>query len=198
MWKVQFNKPNFKQDRCFPPNAEVIMFKVRQTFKAPIESVFVVSILQNYRRLWDTKLNDFKELYMTPDYSYGRVYYNFKSPFKGIINDRDFYLLQAVRRDFPEKGDIAIVTKSLPAHPECPIIRDKIRAQTHIVAFIYRPVVDKASGEQWTEVFMVSCIDINGDVPKFFINNFSASVPRENFAEFEAASIAHSKGSLRL
>ncbi len=73
-----------------------------------------------------------------------------------------------------------------------------MRAQTHIVAFIYRPVVDKVTGEKCTEVFMISCIDINGDVPKFFINNFSASVPRENFAEFEAASIAHSKGSLSL
>jgi hypothetical protein len=30
---------------------------------------------------------------MTPDYSYGRIYYNFKSPCKGVIADRDFYLL---------------------------------------------------------------------------------------------------------
>ncbi len=90
---MQFNKTNFKQHRCFPASAEVIMFKVRQTFKAPVESVFIVSILQNYRRRWDTKLNDFKELYMAPDYSHGRVYYNFKSPVKGVISDRDFYLL---------------------------------------------------------------------------------------------------------
>jgi len=119
---------------------------------------------------------------MAPDYSYGRVYYNFKSPIKGIISDRDFYLIQAVRRDWPMKGDISIVTKSLPGHHECPIKRDKVRAKTHIVAFVYHPVVDTSTGEKHTEVFMISCIDINGDVPKFFINNFSTSVPRENFA----------------
>jgi hypothetical protein len=73
-----------------------------------------------------------------------------------------------------------------------------VRAQTHIVAFVYHPVVDKASGEQWTEVFMVSCIDIKGDVPKFIINNCSASVPRENFAEFETASLAHARGQFQL
>ena len=174
------------------------MFKVRQTFKAPVESLFVVSIMQHYRRRWETKLNDLRELYMTPDYSYGRIYYNFKSPCKGVIADRDFYLVQLIRRDYPQKGDIAIFTKSLPSHSECPEIRGKVRAQTHIVAFVYHPVVDEASGEQWTEVFMVSCIDIKGDVPKFILNNCSASVPRENFAEFEAASIAHARGQYDL
>lgn len=174
------------------------MFKVRQTFKAPIESLFVMSILQNYRRQWDTKLNDFREYYVTPDYSYGRIYYNFISPFKGVISDRDFYLLQLIRRDYPEKGDIFIFLKSLPSHSECPEIREKVRAKMHIVGFVYHPVVDKASGERWTEVFMVSCIDIKGDVPKFIINNCSASVPRETFSEFETASLAHARGQFKL
>jgi hypothetical protein len=60
------------------------------------------------------------------------------------------------------------------------------------VGFIYRPFVDKKTGAEWTDTFMVSCVDINGSVPKFFINNFSASIPRENFVEFERGAIAYS------
>lgn len=43
---------------------------------------------------------------------------------------------------------------------------------------------------------MITSVDIKGDVPKFFINNFSASVPRENFAELESGAIKHAKSQL--
>jgi hypothetical protein len=59
---------------------------------------------------------------------------------------------------------------------------------------VYRPL-EPVNGSPQTEVFMVTCIDVKGSVPKVLINNLSSSVPRENFAEFEAAAIAYSDGS---
>ena len=68
------------------------MFKCRQIFKAPIESMFTCSINFEERAKWDVKINEFKEYSMTPDKSAGRVYYKFISPVKGIVADRDFYI----------------------------------------------------------------------------------------------------------
>lgn len=100
-----------------------------------------------------------------------------------------------VKKDFPEKGDVSFVQKSLPAHPECPVIRGKVRAQMNIVGTVYRPVRKNGLLTGQTDVFMVTSIDIKGLVPKIFVNNASASIPRENFAEFQDAAIAMSKGT---
>ena len=153
--------------------------------------MFTCSINFEERAKWDVKINEFKEYSMTPDKSAGRVYYKFISPVKGIVADRDFYIQQLTRRNFPRQGDIAIMNKSLPLHPECPLVPGKVRARMVQVGFVYRPFIDPVTGAEWTDTFMVSCVDIAGVFPKFMINNFSASVPRENFAEFERGAIAH-------
>ena len=168
------------------------MMKCRSVLKAPVEAMFQVSINFEARAKWDVKIDGFKEFAMTPGYEAGRVAYNFKSPVKGVVSDRDFYIQQLTRRNFPRQGDICIMNKSLPFHPECPLIPGKVRATMVTVGFVYRPFVDDKTGAQWTDTFMVSCVDINGSVPKFFINNFSAQIPRENFGELERGAIAYS------
>jgi hypothetical protein len=129
---------------------------------------------------------------MTPDYSYGRIGFNFKSPAKGIVDDRDFHMLQITKRDFPEKGDYAFIHKSLPDNPECPHVRGRVRAHAHMISLIYKRII--VNGEEHTDVFMVSCIDIKGSFPKFLVNNCSSSAPRENFENFERAAIAWKEG----
>ena len=39
----------------------------------------------------------------------GRVAYNFKSPMKGVVADRDFYIQKLTRRTFPRNRDICIM-----------------------------------------------------------------------------------------
>ena len=45
---------------------------------------------------------DFRVLYETPCKRYRRIYYAFRSP--PTVADRDFYLEEHMRRDFPEPG----------------------------------------------------------------------------------------------
>ena len=97
-----------------------------------------------------------------------------------ITSDRDFYIIQLIRKDFPEKGDISIFSKSLPPHPEYPVQSGRVRALMHIVGFVYRPTTDE-KGNDATEVFMVNSVDIGGWVPTALVNTFSASVPRQQW-----------------
>jgi hypothetical protein len=49
-----------------------------------------------------------------------------------------------------------------------------------IVGFVYRPIV-REDGTPATIVYMMNSVDIKGWVPKTLVNNFSKSVPREQF-----------------
>jgi len=69
-----------------------------------------------------------KIFYSTPNRSMARMAMTFKSPAPLITSDRDFYLQELTRHDFPQKGDISIYTKSLPDHPEYPVNPYRVRA----------------------------------------------------------------------
>lgn len=170
------------------------MFKCRERFNTDVDSIVKVVIDPKVREQWDTKIVDWKLYFSTPDHSYSRLSFNFISPAKPFVDDRDFYLLQLVRRDFPEKGDVTLFQKSLPPHEECPNVRGRVRADMCINSLVYRPVIQNGKPTGQTDVFMISCIDIKGAVPKFLVNSMSASVPRENFAEFQAAAVALAEG----
>lgn len=110
------------------------MFKCRQVFRAPVETLIQVCVVVDNRRVWDTQMNDWREFYRTPDYSYTRIGFNFKSPARAFIADRDFHLLQMARRDWPEKGDFSLIQKSLPTNAECPLIKGRVRATALFIA----------------------------------------------------------------
>ena len=61
----------------------------------------------------------------------------------------------------------------------------------HITGFVYRPKVDEATGKEYTEIFMITCVDVGGWVPSVLVNSCSASVPRQQFAAQEAAAIIY-------
>ena len=105
-----------------------------------------------------------------------------------ITYDRDFYFAQMIKYDYPEKGDICVLNKSLPDHPECPHVSGRVRATFLIVGHVYRPVKDE-EGNEICEVFLINSVDIGGWVPTVLVNSQSAKVPREMFA-------AHEKGTL--
>ena len=92
-WSVQVNDTNFKQSRCFPDSAEVIMFKCRQRFECDQKSLISVVLDSSIRSQWDTKIVDWKLFYGNSDLSYCRLYFNFLSPLSPLLDDRDFYIL---------------------------------------------------------------------------------------------------------
>ena len=147
-----------------------------------------------FRKQWDTAIEDFKIFYQSPDgLTETRCAYNFKSPASLITSDRDFYIIQFVRKDFPLPGDWSIFTKSLPTHSECPVLPGRVRAIMHIAGFIYRPKIDEATGETHSDTFFISSVDIQGWVPNVLVNNFSASAPRKSILESEKGGILYRK-----
>ena len=113
-----------------------------------------------------------------------RLSYRFITPI--ITADRDFYVLQFMRRDFPEKGDISFYSKSLPEHPECPATSTPVRGNIFIAAFVFKPRVDE-DGKDLTDFFMVTQVDIAGWIPKAAVNAFAWRVPRQTFQQLEIA-----------
>jgi len=57
---------------------------------------------------------------MAPDRSHGRVSYCFRSPVAGM-SDRDFYLQQLIKYDYPTPGAVSMHVSSLPPNDECPV-----------------------------------------------------------------------------
>lgn len=60
------------------------------------------------------------------------------------VTKRDFLQKRAVRRDYPQKGEITIVFFST-THPSMPETKGTIRAISHIAAYIIRPVKEGAN-----------------------------------------------------
>lgn len=67
--------------------------------------------------------------------------YTFKSPVSGIA-DRDFYLLQLIRWDYPTKGAVTMHVSTLEPSDECPVNPKKVRAMVYLIGFIMTPVID--------------------------------------------------------
>ena len=107
-----------------------------------------------------------------------------------VTSDRDFYIISFLRRDFPNKGDVCVYQKSLPDHPEYPHQAGRVRANMIIVGFFYRPIV-KEDGTPATIIYMMNSVDIRGWVPKTLVNNFSKSVPRQQFENHERGTLAY-------
>ena len=136
-------------------------------------------------------MKDFKKFYQTPDGSKSRFTFTFKSPAPLVAYDREFYIQELTRRDFPQKGDIAMFAKSLPQHKELPLDSYKVRANMVISGIIYRPKLDEKTGEEHTEVFLVTSVDIGGWVPAFFVNQAAGSGPKDSFRGHEKGTIEY-------
>ena len=97
-----------------------------------------------------------------------RYAYSFHSPFP--CSDRDFYLEQIIKRDYPSPGQISLYVRSIPDAEEYPVSSSKVRATMIILGMVFTPRFDEKTLEAYTEVFMVNCCDINGLVPKWILN----------------------------
>lgn len=134
---------------CFPEDRPVILMKAYSVVKAPAKIAVDCSIDFQARQFWDKTLYDFKVFDANADKSVSRISYTFRSPVPGV-SDRDFYLQQLVRFDYPDKGSIAMHVSSLPESEEYPEQPGKVRAKAYTIGFIMRPTVDPKTGEEHT------------------------------------------------
>ena len=111
--------------------------------QAPMRAVIETITDYERRQKWDKNLFDFKVLYETPCKCYRRIYYAFHSP--KFVADRDFYLEQHMRREYPKPGMCTVFIRSLPENPdEMPEQGRRIRAKAlPFVGFIFTARFDE-------------------------------------------------------
>ena len=100
--------------------------------------------------------------------------------------DRDFYLCEHFRQDYPELGMSTLFVESLPANAsEMPEQPKRIRANLIIIGFVFKGRFDAALQQDVTDVFFVNCLDIMGSFPKWMINAVANKIPKGWFNQFE-------------
>ena len=129
---------------------------------------------------------------MNEDNSIGKISYTFKSPV-GVVQDRDFYLQQLVRWDYPTPGTVAMHVSSLPANDECPIHPNKVRATCYVIGFLMTPFIDPKTGEEHCRLFGCNSVDPCGMIPKWAINMSAKMVLPDWMKQYEKGCIAHVK-----
>jgi START domain len=75
-----------------------------------------------------------------------------------------------VRRDFPQKGDILVIIKSVK-HPEAPEVSGIVRAEVIFNFMRYRPLPDGT-----TQFMYVGLNEANGLVPNFVMKQFASKI----------------------
>lgn len=183
-WENQTTSGDIIQFACFPRDRPVILMKAYAVLKVPVKVAVECSIDFEARQFWDKTLYDFKVFHANEDKSVSRVSYTFRSPVPGM-SDRDFYLQQLVRNDFPEPGVVAMHVSSLEASDEHPEQPNKVRAKTYLIGFILRPMIDKKTGQEHTEFFGCNSVDPCGMIPKWAINLSAKSVLPDWIRQYE-------------
>ena len=189
-WKNQGSTKECQQFTCLPEDRPVIILKASTVIRAPAQTLIDCSIDFETRMAWDKTIYDFKVYSTNEDRSISKVGYTFKSPVM-IIADRDFYLHQFVRWDYPTKGSVSIFCVSLPPADECPEVPKKQRSHVYLLGFIITPHVDPTSGEEHCTMFVCNNIDPCGLIPKWAVNFGAKSVLPDWLRQFERGCIKH-------
>lgn len=148
------------------------------------------------RAKWDPLFKELKKFHSSEcaNETLNRFTFTYESPVPLIGADREFYINEVIRRDWPQKGDISIFAKSLPEHEELPIDKSnmfRVRATLVYSGLLMRPLIDEKTGEEHTEFFMVSSVDIAGWIPTYVANWASKLNTRSIFESQERAAIEY-------
>jgi hypothetical protein len=101
------------------------------------------------------------------------------------VTPRDF--LQWRRTKFMEDGRIFIVLRSA-THADMPDQKGVIRAESFIAGYILKQTYDEAGGPV-LNIFLMTCLDIKGLIPKWIINVTAPRKPAEWIESLKKASI---------
>jgi len=102
------------------------------------------------------------------------------------VTPRDFLQYRRVRVN--EDGSIVIVLRSAE-HPVCPEDSRYIRVENKISGYIFRNVV--ANGKPGMQIFLMSCSDVKGMIPKWIINILAPKKPGEWTESLRKAALEH-------
>ena len=138
------------------------------------------------RKQWEEVLTDLRVFNKKPHWSYARMAYTFISPWPA--SDRDFYLEQYIRKDYPRKGLTSMVANTLPYNEEYPLKKGTVRGKLNI-QIVYEPYIDKETGLEYCRLIMANQCDICGYVPKWLKNAEAKSVPKQWCLQYEKVCI---------
>ena len=81
---------------------------------------------------------------------------------------------------------VTLYVESIPTNEdECPEIRGRVRGKIFILGFIFKARFDADLQKEVTDMFFVTCLDINGSVPKWLINKAAGAMPKSWLGMFE-------------
>lgn len=187
VWTEQIKRKGYVQHGTTPDGLDTVMLKARATLNVNIHHVRQVCCNVKLRAEWETILYDLQGMDITEDMNSMKVYYVFKSPRVGFIGivDRDFLMQQDVIWDFPEKGMMTAICRSIE-DDRMPNFKNKVRATAHVIAMVLKPDTD-AKGNDLTHCMLLTNVDINGLVPKWIVNIGARSAPSQWFTDCQKA-----------
>merc|ERR1711972_221153 len=101
---------------------------------------------------------------------------------------RDF--LQYRRARVQEDGSILMMLRSAE-HPDMPENKNYVRAESHIAGYVLRQTFE--AGQPVLNIFLMSCADIKGLVPKWVINYVAPRKPPEWVDSLQKACMEYQK-----
>jgi len=125
----------------------------------------------NERMGWDKVLTDMKLI--VEECQGSQILYS-RLPLPAVTT-RDF--LQYRRARVLEDGTILIVLRSAE-HPDVPEQRGVIRAESFVASYVFQAQQD-AKGQPVLKIFLMTCTDVKGMIPKWVISYFAPSKPKE-------------------
>mmetsp|Transcript_4056 Transcript_4056/g.3392 ORF Transcript_4056/g.3392 Transcript_4056/m.3392 type:complete len:170 (+) Transcript_4056:1240-1749(+) len=137
------------------------------------DTVYTAIYDTNIRQKWDKIFHKFLVVEDDAEKLETVLYYSIKAPF-GISN-RDFLQKRKVLNDYPTKGISYMHFKSIE-HPEVPVYKGTIRADTIISGYVIEQIQDNPP---ITKLTIISQNDIKGLIPKTIVNMASGRAPKQ-------------------
>jgi hypothetical protein len=170
-WDVCVEKPEITISKM-QGAAGVITLRAWATVPGVDHRVAFVCFYDMQRRMsWDKIFSDMR---LIGDGCEGSEILYSGMKFTGVAA-RDFVQYRRVR--VLDDGTIVIVLRSA-VHPDVPEQKGIIRAESYISGYVLKQRYD-ANGQPILDIFMMSCNDVKGMIPKWIINFFAPKAPRE-------------------
>jgi len=185
-WEICVDRKEIKVAKMMPnPTNPIMTLRAWATVRGvDINAAFYQFYNMEQRCSWD-KIFAKMEL-VDPDVQASEVLYSLLKP--PAVTARDF--LQYRRIKVFEDGSIHIVLRSAE-HPNCPENKSYIRAESYIAGYILRQTFE--GDEPVLSVFLMSCADVKGLVPKWVINLMAPKKPPEWVDAFRTATLQYQK-----
>jgi hypothetical protein len=92
-----------------------------------------------------------------------------------LVEARDFVQRRKIWRNFPDEDTHCIHFKSIE-HKDCPLIKNKVRANTIISGYFIRT---ESTNPMVCHLSVIAQTDVAGKIPTWIVNKISQSAPNE-------------------